>query len=210
MDVDFPAAYREDCGLDSLLQTAGRCNREGKQKKEESFVFRFELEDGKPPVLLSKQISALRFAARRTEDLALPEAVRAYFSELFQLKGEDVLDKKGILPALRNGIDGCALPFAQVAERFHLIETPTRTVYLPLGDGAALCEQLRRGQVSRSLLRRLGEYSVDCYLPQFRALDDAGALELLPDGSAVLTDLSQYDEKTGLLKNVETGAGFIL
>lgn len=210
VDVDFPAAYREDCGLDSLLQTAGRCNREGKRKKEESFVFRFELEDGKPPVLLSKQISALRFAARRTEDLASPEAVRAYFSELFQLKGEDVLDKKGILPALRNGIEGCALPFAQVAERFHLIETPTRTVYLPLGDGAALCEQLRRGQVSRSLLRRLGEYSVDCYLPQFRALDDAGALELLPDGSAILTDLSQYDEKTGLLKNVETGAGFIL
>ena len=73
-----------------------------------------------------------------------------------------------------------------------------------------LCRRLRAGAVSRALLRKLGAYSVDCYEPQFRALDDAGALELLPDGAAVLTDLSKYDEKTGLAMNVESGIGVFI
>ena len=102
------------------------------------------------------------------------------------------------------------LPFSQVAERFRLIETPTRTVYLPLGAGAALCDRLRHGEVNRSLLRQLGAYSVECYVPLFRALADAGALSLLPDGSSILTDLGQYDEKIGLAPSIRTGEGFFL
>lgn len=102
------------------------------------------------------------------------------------------------------------LPFTQIAGRFHLIEAPTRTIYLPIGAGAPLCERLQKGEVSRTLLRKLGQFSVACYEPQFRALDDAGALALLPDGSAILMDLSNYDEKTGLAMNVETGVGIFI
>ena len=98
-------------------------------------------------------------------------------------------------------------PFAQVAEEFRLIENAARTVYLPVGEGAALCEQLRSGHVTRTLLRKLGVYSVSCYKDQFDKLDAAGALELRPDGSAILTDTSCYSEKTGLAMDVETGIG---
>ena len=129
---------------------------------------------------------------------------------MYQIRGERALDKKGILPALQSGISGCMLPFAQVAEAFHLIETPPRTVYLPVGDGAALCARLQRGECSRALLRKLGIYSIACYTAQFDALDAAGALELLPDGSAILTDLSKYNAKTGLALNVETGYGLFV
>ena len=111
---------------------------------------------------------------------------------------------------LNNGVSGCMLPFAQVAERFRIIETPTRTVYMPVGDGAELCRLLLAGEISRSLLRRLGVYSVECYDTQFKALDSAGALELLPDGTAVLTDLTKYDPKTGLTLDVETGIGLFI
>ena len=210
VDVDFPVAYREDCGLDSLLQTAGRCNREGKRRADESLVYRFSLSGKNLPAMLLKNLSALQYAARKHTDLSSPEAIYAYFEELLRLKGADALDKRGILEATEHGIDGCMLPFAQIAGRFHLIEAPTRTIYLPIGDGAPLCERLQRGEVSRTLLRKLGQFSVACYEPQFRALDDAGALELLPDGSAILMDLSNYDEKTGLAMNVETGVGIFI
>lgn len=56
--------------------------------------------------------------------------------------------------------------------------------------------------------RRLGIYSVSCYNDQFQKLDAAGALEPLPDGSAILLDPTRYyNDRTGLALDVETGIG---
>ena len=85
-----------------------------------------------------------------------------------------------------------------MAEKFHLIEQDTRTVYIPIGDGEKLVERLRQGERSRQLFRELGQYRVSVYSQQFQKLDEDGALELLEDGSAVLTELSLYSDDTGL------------
>lgn len=210
VDVDFPLAYREMAGLDSLLQTAGRCNREGRRPPEESIVAYFQLDGCPVPQMLAQNVSALGIAIRHAEALDTPDAIHAYFESLYRSRAS--LDKKGILDAFRRGIDGCLFPFAQVAERFHLIETPTRTVYLPIGEGAELCEKLRSGQISRPLLRRLGLYSVACYETQFNALYAAGALEQqpgFPDGAAILIDPEKYSPQTGLTLDVEAGAAII-
>ena len=90
-------------------------------------------------------------------------------------------------------------PFAQVAQKFRMINTPAHTIYIPIDEGAALCEALRSGYPSRTLLRRLGAYSVECYDPQFQELRAAGVLDLREDGSAILHNLNQYDRNVGLL-----------
>ena len=205
VDVDFPAVYREETGLDSVLQAAGRCNREGKRAAAESVVTVFQGED-RPPKLFDTQIEVGRMVIERQADLTSRRAVHDYFHELLEVKGQAAQDQKGIMGMMSKQL----FPFQRVADRFHIIDNATRTVYIPVGEGTALVDNLRRGERSRSLFRKLGRYGVSVYENHFQSLDSAGALELLEDGSAVLLNTSLYSEQTGLSLQAEGGQGIIL
>ena len=205
VDVDFPAVYREQAGLDSILQAAGRCNREGKRPAAESVVTVFEGQ-GVTPQLFATPIGAWNTVAQQEADIASPQAIHHYFRELLDLKGTAAQDYKEILKLMR--APNC--PFREIADAFHLIESNTRTIYIPLEAGAELVEQLRAGQIDRKLFRRLSKYSVAVYENQFRDLEMAGALDVLDDGSAILLDTMLYDAQTGLARTAESGNGLFL
>ncbi len=198
VDVDFPLVFREESGLDSILQAAGRCNREGKRPVSESIVTVFQSET-EPPKLFSIAIGAAHETMDQYADFAETEAISNYFDKLLDLKGSAAQDQKNILPQIMNG----DFPFRTVAERFRLIEENTYTVYIPNDDNQELIEQLRLGYVTRQLFRNLGQDGVSVYLQDFQKLDENGALELLADGSAILLDPDLYMPNTGLTPNVE-------
>ena len=205
VDVDFPAVFREEAGLDSILQAAGRCNREGKRPVSESIVTLFRGEAAPPP-LFQTAIGAGRMVLEQYDDIASRETIQAYFHTLLELKGAEAQDIYGILPKIRTEL----FPFQSVAERFHMIDSPTRTVYIPLGAGAELVGRLRAGERSRALFRQLGQYGVSIYENHFAALDQAGDLERLEDGSAILATLSLYSEETGLSLEADCGKAFFV
>ena len=209
VDVDFPAVYRELAGLDSVMQAAGRCNREGKRPAEESIVTIFERTE-LPPPLFQTAIGAAREALSEDRDPAALETMARYFRSLRDLTG-DALDKQGVIKAFTQGIEGCEFPFRTVAEKFRLIDRNTYTVYIPYGEGADLLRRLQDGECSKGLYRKLGRYAVSVYDKHFQALYNAGALltarevPALDSDSAILTDLTLYSETMGLSLEPETG-----
>lgn len=210
VDLDFPAVWREEAGLDSILQAAGRCNREGKRPADQSPVTVFRLADTPVPAMIRPNTDAARAVFRDFGDPAAPEAIQKYFSLFLALKGQAALDQKGILPGFARGMEGRVFPFATAAQRFQLIESPAVTVYLALQENQSLIETLRGGGGSRALYRRLGQYGVTVYPQHLAALQAAGAVEAAGPDLWILREPALYDRNTGLTLDVPTGQGWMI
>ena len=161
-------------------------------------------------MLFRTAVGAAREALAGGRDPSAPETMDRYFHSLRDLTGS-AIDKHGVVDAFERGIAGCGLPFRTVAEKFHLIDQNTHTVYIPFGEGKALLKQLRNQGGTKALYRKLGRYAVSVYDQHFQALYAAGALltaqevpALDPD-SAILSDMTLYSEAMGLSLEPETG-----
>ena len=214
VDLDFPSVYREINGLDSIVQAAGRCNREGRRSAEESVVHVFSLEKREKSKVPSENV---RLAAELTkeavrnfgEDMANPEAIRSYFEELYDLIGDENLDKKKIMEESQE------FSFAKIASDFRFIEDLTRPIFIPATiEAETLLVRLESGERSRSLMRKVGRYIVTVYTKcnggPFEQLAARGKIRMLDENLAVLTDMTVYDAQKGLLSNVGEGEGMFV
>lgn len=203
VDVDFPAVYREIAGLDSIMQAAGRCNRNGKRDAAQSFVTIYTGETPAPR-LFRQNIKAAVEALEGDRDPGDPESIRSYFTTYRSYVGDN-LDSGKVVEHLRNGISGCALPFRTVAGDFRMIKEDCMTVYIPYEDGAALCDKLLSGFAGREIYRKAGRYSVSIYPGHYQALQSAGDVVPLDAESAVLVNPALYSAETGLSLVADTG-----
>ncbi len=207
VDVDFPSVYRELAGLDSIVQAAGRCNREGKRPAQTSMVTVFECEGQSLPSLLGINIGAAREVMCCFEDLFSPDAIEGYFRAYRSLLGNHI-DKASIIRHLSEGKAGCRLPFQTVAADFHLIDHNTQTVYIPQPSNERVTRALEAviaGRGHRGDHRLLGPYSVAVYEKHYMALLEAGDILPIDEGSAYLVNPALYDTASGLSLQVERG-----
>lgn len=210
VDLDFKTVYRELAGLDSIIQAAGRCNREGKHNKDKCETLVFEFDESHTPSSLRRPISITREIIREFDDISTPNAIYEYFNRLFSLEGEKGLDTKDIVKTLENSrID--RLPFEDIAKDFHLIEDKTITIMIGKEENAIkIADEIRAGYCTRDTMRRAGQYFVNLFEKDFVAYNAAGLLELLHEDFYLLRDNNKYTKEMGLLLNVSIGdAAFI-
>ena len=206
VDVDFPVVFRQVCGLDSIVQAAGRCNREGKKKSTDSKVFVFDLECGSPEIFAS-QIAAYKIIIEKYgDDISNKNAINDYFNNLYYFKGKDELDHYGIIDLLEKG----NMPFQTISDRFNVINNNTRTIYIETPDIMTEIECLKKGYANYKDYRKLGLYGVNVYDYQFNKLIDDHSIIRLSDGNGILLDKTLYSDEKGLDLTRESGQGIFL
>lgn len=196
VDIDFPVVYRQEAGLDSILQAAGRCNREGKHDICTTRVFSLGAEHQLPPGYISQSNNA-RLNLPDGQDWFAPETMRAYFAQLFARTSS--FDKKQIGALLNNPSE---MQFEEAASLFHLIDDETTSVYVKWGIGKHLIEELQKTGPHYSILKKLSQYAVNVRQRDFQLLNNAGVLSQpcndYPD-IYILDNESFYDDKIGLV-----------
>lgn len=210
VDVDFPTVYKEMDALDSIVQAAGRCNREGKRNVEDSIVYVFELEGNSNKLrLLEKQVT--ENILQEYEDISSPEAITAYFNKLHVLLAEN-LDKRKIFEFLKHGRQ--RFYFKTIASMVKIINDNTKSIFIPFDSNAKIIEQeLRSGARTKELMRKMGAYCVNIYYQAdnihsesaYEKLLRNNKIEILDENITILVDDKAYDNKIGLIVDCYNG-----
>ncbi len=212
VDLDFPIVWRAEAGLESIIQAAGRCNREGRAPQGDVFVFEPAAGEGrKPPPDVAQFADAARSVMRRYPDDSMSlDAIRAYFRELYWSKGDAALDAKQILRQCAERRRSLDFPFETIAREFRLIEDAQVPVMVPWRgkDGnddtaARLLRDLEHAPRPGRLARRLQPYVVQIPPSRREGLLAVGAARTVREKDfgrqfVVLANLDLYDEHVGL------------
>ena len=205
VDIDFPAVYRGYAGIDSMIQSGGRGNREGKRSLNKSFAYLFQEEDQYrlPNDLLRPKQIAMGFLS---QDITDQNVIHDYFTELYK---SSECDKKNIISLLNKE----NMEFRTASERFHLIENDGWTLYVPIDESStALIEKLQKTPelLTRNDYRMLGKYTLHLYGSRIKEIKFG--IYVLDENSrqAVLADLSLYSHECGLDYSSSTGSAIIV
>ena len=202
VDLDFPIVYRALGPLDSIIQAAGRCNREGRlrgkgEKPELGEVIVFKPEDHRlPPASTYRRATELAsgtdFLPNSLDGNFSPETIRHYFESLYSLTERD---KHNLAQLSR---DEC---YRQIGQKYRWIESDTEPVltdYSPIGAAwQAVFSANEFVPPTRQQWRAIGRYCIN--LPKSQVEDSMKKEPKLKrlGSKLVITQSGSYHPETG-------------
>lgn len=195
VDIDFPVVFRQESGLDSVLQAAGRCNREGKLDVCTTYVFSLAKSGERPFGSLAKGNNA-RKALPMNSDWFAPAAMTSYFKQLYCRI--DDFDKKKMKCLLYNPKE---VSYETAAQEFQLIDDKSYSVVVCWKNSVSLIDQIKHNGPNYSLMKKLSKYTVGVRKADFEKLIEMGAVDEVVEGVYFASDQQIYDSKSGLSTN---------
>ena len=191
VDIDFEVVYREINGLDSIIQAAGRCNREGKRDHSKSNVFIFDLGNTKEFADFSRKCVALRAVLPETCEVN-KDVINKYYEIYYRDSETDSSVKYFDEPFFY-------LRFEDIGKSIKIIKEPSIGILIPsYSQAEAIIHEIKQFGVNKYLLRKAAEYTVRCPLYYARSLIDSGIIKIISDDFCVLELLSKYSDELGL------------
>lgn len=136
VDIDLDIVYRDVAPLDSLIQTAGRCNRHSKQEKGRVYIFKFLNNRGKydfsyiySGLAMNTTLELLSQINQEIEEKKLLNVIHQYYLRIKENSSQD--DSRELLDYIKN------LAFEDIGVKFRLIDNfPTFQIFLAVNEEA--------------------------------------------------------------------------
>ncbi|MBP8783919.1 MAG: CRISPR-associated helicase Cas3' [Synergistaceae bacterium] len=206
VDIDFPVVYRAYAGLDSLVQAAGRCNREGRLN-EMGTVFVFNPPKLSPAGLLRKGEDAARLILRDRSSFELSDALfEKYFKQYYSVVND--FDKPKFKDRMLKGIQQGEFQFRTYAGAYRMIDdSAQRSIIVPYENEETgkssyplIAELEGKWGWRRSLFRELQRFTVTVPERIFSEMYAKGYVRLSGEGGhAVLNVMELYKPGIGLI-----------
>ena len=192
VDLDFEVVFREVAGIENILQSAGRCNREGKRKTGDVYVYLTE-EKQKGGMEIKRSITL--DLMKKYPDIADEKCIKEYFSRLYGFNFADI-ERRSIAGEEATPVPLNAVPFREYSEQFTLILDDTVAIIVNRSEACAkLLDGLQFGNLS--VKRSLQKYSVSVRFYEFQDALKQGLVHEV-NGVFVLSDNNYYSDAYGL------------
>lgn len=222
INVSFPVVVRSLASLPSIVQAAGRCNRNWEIELGEVYIWELAEEtlDSLPEIQQGKNISReiIHELNKEYDQLSSPECIKIYFGkearhtkkqEWFPIGKNTGLTMVDLLSSNRTrkeSITTESLPpmrqsFKEAGTAFEVISQQTKPVIVPYGKGEELIVQLNGSHTMQEeiqLMRQAQQYCVNLYSNVFQRLTDEGALYSVGETGMVVLQNEYYDEICGV------------
>ncbi|MFZ3070465.1 MAG: CRISPR-associated helicase Cas3' [Anaerolineaceae bacterium] len=205
IDIDFPVGFRAIAGLDSIIQSGGRVNRENKQSSATLYVFEPDSEFvGRTPSYIAQAAEVTKNILRTYQgrDPVNLDAIKDYYTLLYDLQDTTAFDQKDILGCFeKSGVNDAVFDFKTAAQNFRLIEDNTVAVIIPVEEKAkTLLNELRFSDQPWKYSRPLQPFTVNIYMQEYQTLSSLGVIDVYQDSYSVLNCPEKYyNTATGLI-----------